>query len=686
MIRKTVQKDQKASILHDYNYNVAVAVSTMYAEEIDNELGEKGLHVARPPEFGTPIEDISRYVAIRRNNNNVDTSAQNHYEKWLHERLCPCCKGHVFPIQTILTIIEAPAGVGKTSFLRFVLNGFAQKLMLDERTDVQRQQHIKFWEDVKQIYIELTAFSGDDFYVEFYEKIKIEILRCFPNITREVTGLKWKNFIKGSPIPLALGDFIRDKNLKSAKVFVGKALWYIARTSLKDKSLIFIFDNMDQQNDEPLKRVVSDIITMVAFVQNEHLNWKLVLPLRPETWLRITYHVLDGRPGGANHTRKVLEDVDKRMATKIRAMKLEEGIKESHQIVPVFHTVGNELIYAPISSPVAAKFYNSLMQWLPDFAHDSEKTLNKFCNGSLRKELELRKRLLSSVVAGRAIKKLLCGEGTPEELNLENETSSYDCLTGIITNPMPGCCDNFIPNLYYFIRNSDDPYYTWACPYILCYLRANHALAVNGIPYGTMMNTFRNLGFREEIIKSALSYLAAYNGMIYHWTKTNTIHFVPRIIEGLLELFVEPAYTDVMATETPVDQDYLDRGMTHTSAINHSDFPARSQTSLLFLRQVIADERAIITKLKKLNLNPNEDFTKAAFFAGIKARFNEPQLHGLSSAIFLKYRDRFVQVRQLQKDFFKSKSGYGEWSNKIQPPDWFLNETEKDLNIEQTIF
>ena len=448
---------------------------------------------------------------------------------------------------------------------------------------------------------------------------------------------------------------------------------------------------MDQQSEEPLKRVISDIITMVAFIQSGKLNWKIILPLRPETWLRITYNVLAGRAGGTNYTRTPLNAVYNKMATEIRGNKLAEAIKQSHQIVPVFHNIGKELIYAPISSPVAAKFYNSVMQWLPNFAQDSEETLNKYCNGSLRDELEIRNRLLRSVVAGRAIKKLLCGEGNPEELKLENETYSYECLTGIISNPTPGCCDNFIPNLYYFIRNgegSDLPEHTWICPYILCYLMKNRALAVSGIPYAKMMNVFDKLGFLEVTLKSALYYLKSYRGMVLHLEATDKIYFTPRIIEGLLELFVHPAYTDVMATETPVEKRYIDQGMDHTSAINCSDFPVRSQTSLLFLQQLIEDERTIVAKLKMLD--PDDDFTKIKFFDDIKRQFNKPQLDGLSSAIFLKYRDRFSGkdgkggVREDHKNWRKTRPGYNDWLNQMIHPQLFLNEIEKNLYIEPT--
>ena len=212
--RQSVQQCKKPSIIHDYNHNVAVAVSLMYAEEIDNELGEKGRDVARPPDFNKPIEDKSRYVATRiKNIQQASVFEENHYEQWLHDRLCPCCKGDVFPAQTILTIIEAFAGVGKTSFVRIVLNDFAPEMSLSGKTKDQLEQHITFWGNVKKIYLELTAYSGDGFYVEFYEKLKTEILRHFPEINSKVTGRNWTNFIKDFPPPPSLESFMTDKNL-----------------------------------------------------------------------------------------------------------------------------------------------------------------------------------------------------------------------------------------------------------------------------------------------------------------------------------------------------------------------------------------------------------------------------------------------------------------------------------------
>jgi len=66
------------------------------------------------------------------------------------------------------------------------------------------------------------------------------------------------------------------------------------------------------------------------------------------------------------------------------------------------------------------------------------------------------------------------------------------------------------------------------------------------------------------------------------------------IVEAYVDMITRPAYTDTMATVTPVEE-HLRRRMVHTVPCAPEQFEARAETTRSFLRQIREDENTIKT-------------------------------------------------------------------------------------------
>jgi len=118
---------------------------------------------------------------------------------------------------------------------------------------------------------------------------------------------------------------------------------------------------------------------------------------------------------------------------------------------------------------------------------------------------------------------------------------------------------------------------------------------------------------------------------------------------------------------------------------------------MLFLKQMIEDERKILEKLVKIKL-PNDsknishfqevDFSHIPPFRTIKEKYKYEDRRGLSVVLFLRYCERFWAVsKRLTKkhleDYGNNSPQYQKWVNDIKVPEILLNDIMKTLKLDQ---
>ena len=369
-------------------------------------------------------------------------------------------------------------------------------------------------------------------------------------------------------------------------------------------------------------------------------------------------------------------DADEQLLLEARSVNLESEIKASgKQIERNIHIKErNVVVYLPLAAYQAARQMKHMLMFdfeMPDGTRIQlrprpalRKLVRKFCNGSIRRLMRLRKRLVMSRAIAHAI----------EEVEVRHGKSLHDYifLNGFITGGHDHCCktevDNDVVNIYDTVEPNQCAYTLLIGAHLLHLLGTGEnyrrsqligLLAQVGYTRAEVddcLNTFNKKGFfTREILDHEADYRII--------QETN-------IIEAFLELITNPAYTDNMAMVTPVKGDFL-MEMTHTISYAIGEFWYRTRTTLSFLRQIRDDEDLICRWSRE---SPRHKLDAKTF---AKA-FNKLYLPSIYRKAAVKYRERLTELKR-KPGRLRNVLGTSEWGKLLS--DEILNVDEEQVDM-----
>lgn len=597
-------------------------IAQTFGKQMAEILGERFL----PGQFGISFhkKHAELYVSQRTLEAGVmSRSPEFSYEESLHRLCCP-----LIADDDPLLIISGREGIGKSTFLRYYFDCYLANL--DEfpalfETNVDREQ----WEQElsKQVvfYVNLRHSPNKEVTKDkMLNTLRRKINHFFQDISVENDYAMWDRVADwNNPLHERSERTFSDRStyrcdythvlFKDNEQFVREALWYLSKQrngeGLRKYYITLILDDLDQLNGDIQEYVVELVLEWLG--DKIYYNppgfgeeygyidlWRVILPLRPET-ARSLMTLL-----GPIERKHVLQigTVNESLLLQARADKLKREIRLSTKQVEsdIFIEKDNVTVYLPLPASVAAERMGGMLtyDYAVETSRDSRRMqpgaatqefMSKFCNGSIRRFLALRKRLANSIAIEHAVKEKV--KYHPEVFWIPRYAFIDSILTGGRDHFDEIDPDNNILNLYNAIRQPASPHTLLIGPHLLHMLRQKH------YAHDELVETLTAIGYMDAEVEDCL--ISMFRTGIIKYVRGHPfgdlqIDAEKDIVDAYFWLLTDNAYIDNMAIVTPVIQPSL-RNMRRTVSYRRDDFKARVMTSLSFLRQIRDDEYAVRT-------------------------------------------------------------------------------------------
>jgi hypothetical protein len=630
-------------------------VAEAFAQQINRSLGERIL----PGEFGEPFTQKQAERYVQQRTWRIDGKPAG--EKFAHEEYLHRCYWPGLASDYRLLIVNGKEGVGKSTLLRYYFDCYLPDFSQFPYVKLEEWDSDSWERELRRhfvLYVDLRRFTTkEELKEQLFRSFKKQLIARCRGVAIDITVdnnyamwdrvVDWSNSFhveaeKAFPSQSVYrANYVEPLFRDNVPLFVREAIWYLGKqrdeTGNRKYYITRVLDNIDQQpRDTQL-----DVLKMVLdWLNDSDSNWKIILPLRPETVRELSP---DLQPIADRDTID-MGDVDERLLLEARGAYLARQITASGKQVErnVVIEEENVVVYLPVANYQAAQQMRRTLTFDFEMADGTrirvrpraalKQLVQKFCNGSIRRLMSLRKRVVMSTAIARAIEQVDVRPG--EALH------DYIFLNGCITGGRDHWCKNDIDNN---IVNIYDTAEANPCAYTL--LVGAHVLHLLGtgenfrrsqligllsqVGYtraevDECLNTFyRNGFFTREILSQSADYRII--------QETN-------IVEAYLEFITNPAYTDNMAMVTPVETHCL-TDMKHTVSYAIGEFRDRTRTTLRFLRQIRDDEDTICTWTKgsmRHKMDPKA-FTKT---------FNKLYLPSIYRQAAAKYRERLTVLKR----------------------------------------
>jgi hypothetical protein len=294
--------------------------------------------------------------------------------------------------------------------------------------------------------------------------------------------------------------------------------------------------------------------------------------------------------------------VDEDLLVQTRSDEVENGIEASGKQVEYDRFVNNEggqgLLLLP-NCAAAAEMKDMLTYRLGSEASAgpyrlgpkiyTQTVVGDFCNGSIRRRLNLRKRLAMSTTIRHTVKRLLRLRVNDPHIN------HYAFVDGWLTGARGYFdrteADNDLLNLY----DAANQGVVSTSHSLMAGIFLLHLLAKRQYCEGGPVACLTRVGFNESIASSTLE--AFHAKRLFKYGNLDSqgrrqIEPQMRVIQAYQELLPSTPYTDNMAIVTPVE-DRFRTEMKRTVSYDFKQFVARVETALAFLGQVREDEATV---------------------------------------------------------------------------------------------
>lgn len=595
-----------------------------------------------------------------------------------------------------LLIVSGAEGIGKSTLIRFYFDCYLPNY--DKFPYVKRKEwNLKNWEEELNkhlvLYCDLRHCTTPDEVKKYiFRSFREQLTKKdrFRDISVQDEYAMWDRAADWND-PLhndaekAYGDrrayradYIKPLFLDN-ELFVEEALWYLGRQ--KDRNgnrkyyITKFLDNVDQQDWDMKKYILK---TILGWIKSKEYHWKVILPLRPET-LRELRSVL--QPLGPFEIVE-LGELDQQSLINKRSNSIEREIKASQRQVEREEYIDKDgnVAYSPIPNFRAADHLRDMMSFDVEIDQYSSgkrfalrpvtrHLVEKFCNGSVRRFLRLRKRLAMSIPVERAArqKKKHRYEPLPE----------YIFLNGILNGGRDhyhrNDPDNDIENLYDTTNQPPCAYTLLIGVHILYLIRARNYTRQE------LLDRLTRIGYREGEVLDCLDTL--HNAGLF--TRENIessddyrIIKESNIIEAYVDLILKPAYTDNMAIVTPVEE-HLGEQMVHTVAYEIGQFKDRTKTTKSFLRQVHDDENTIRTWRFESPRHRTDGRT-------FKRDFDSLGIPSIYRKAALEYRNRLEELKKNPKGLVEVMKRE-DWDDLLNDPVLIVETSEVNMPLKAFI-
>lgn len=607
------------------------------------------------------------------------------YEQLLHSHYWPGCANEDYP----LIVIKGKEGGGKSTFIRFYFDcylphyGHFIKARQDDSSPLgwqeQLKKHIILYADLHQ----LARF--EDARDHIFKQFRKTIYDNFPRISVDENYAMWHRLARwNEPARRKAEETSPDKDVYRARwvdnhldnneEFVKEALWYInsQKNSTEDRKyyIIQIFDNMDQLDIDIQKNLLIEIL---QWIKHDRCQWKVIIPLRPET-LRQIVHVVG--PIQSNVTIE-LGNVDYGELLKTRRYELESQIRDSGKQIERDRFVGRlkTIVFQPIPNFLTVEYLQRMLdiqifkqtsQLSTDISTHpfSAELLAKFCNGSIRRLLRVLNRIMVSVPIQHAAEQQELHKGKP----IPHYTFLNAWLTGKRDFFDENDEENDIVNLFN-VANLEPSAHTLLIGIHIAHLLLHGQCST----ISKALSLLTQIGYKQDEICECLDYLHKY-GFFKRETVDQSgayrIQVENDIVEAHLRLVEEPAYIDNMALVTPVREDFSRLKMSHTVSYSIKDFRERVSTSFHFIHQIRDDERVVRTWRSD---SPRHRMKSDMF---VRA-FNELNLPSVYKKIAVSYHKRLQMLSSNPMGLSKVMNAR-RWDSLLREPILDVNREEAD--------
>ncbi len=655
-----------------------------FSKQIDSSLGEEILDGAFGREFPPSYADL--YVERRTWKTEGRIPGEKYaHEQWLHQKYWPGIAN-----DSALLIISGKEGVGKSTLLRYYFDCYLPHFddfpyaKCDEHDSECRRRkltrHLVFHVDLRR------STDAAETRKQLFRALKKQILMKCHNLGIEITVdnnyAMWDRVVNWSdPLHKRAAKAFPDESTYRANfvdpilrdsedVFVREAFWYLGK-QLDEKEgrrfyITTILDNLDQSSYDVQ---LYTIRTALSWLEDGPYHWKMILPLRPETLQELS-RVL--QPIG-NYEVFEIGEVDQQLLLQKRSGDLERRIKASGIQVDrnILIKDDNVTVYLPIPTFEGATRMTRMLNFdacLPRGQAVSlrpragiQELVKQFCNGSVRRFLRLRKRLIISMPIAHAIER--------QDRHKDDPLPDYIFLNGVLT----GGRDHFhkndigndIVNLYDVVQPNTCSYTMLIGVHVLFLLRTGRAYRRS-----QLIGLLAQIGYTRSEVEECLEMLHRKS----FFTRENIegvgdyrVFPESNVVEAHVILLTTAAYVDNMAIVTPVEDRFRD-DIQHTLSYEVTHFRARTKATLAFLRQIRDDEDHICRWTKDSPRHKME----ARVFKRSFGRLGLPSAYRLTA---LEYKKRLKELKSNPKGL-ASVMDQREWNRLLN--DEILAVDEKD--------
>jgi len=626
--------------------DVRNGIAEAFWNDIIANLGEL---ILPPTPFGTPFtpNEAPMYVASRTWVSGPKLDTEFSHELDLHLWTWPGASED-YP----LIIVLGNEGSGKSTLIRYYFDCYRPKMnqfgnlpnmyQTHLPTPSELDKHLVFYVSIRRGASSAQAFD------QLYASLRFQIRVRFPNIAIDDECAMWQraahwdephHAILERQFPSRLHYRLdRVKGLVDDDArFVVEALWWLGQrrkpgSDHRQFYVTLLIDNLDQQTPDTQRNIMNTVLEWLEprlYYKRQptdhaglHLDlWRVLLPFRPPT-----YRTLEAilQPLERVHTLR-LGEVDQQQLMTKRSEPISRAIAESDLRVEAKIRLDDhaEVFFSLEATTAASRLKHMLIYDATmvsakggkgiGLVQGTQDFMNDFCNGSIRRFLKLRRRLISSMTLERAIdrvKKFALWH-MPHYLFMDA------MLTGDKDYFNAGEATGKILNLYYTTHQEPCAYTLLVGPHVL------HLLRDRRCTLNSVMRDLMSIGYIEAEIADCLQAMRV-NGLIEDSPPEAPIPKEDRIIKACWALLEDKAYTDNMAMVTPVDPK-LRKLMRHTVSYHNSDYKLRAWTTMAFIQQIRDDENVICAGPK----DPRRQFEDPSTFASRLASLQLPSVFDL---------------------------------------------------------
>jgi len=547
-------------------------IAEAFSSEIDRSFGE----IILPAQFGSTFapEAAGLYVDLREGDI-TDTKRSGHfmYENYLHRHFWPLIADN-----DPLLIITGSEGIGKSTLLRFYFDCYLQNLGrflsvpgAEDNKSLAKQTLRR----VVALYADLRrAPTKEAVEAAMFRAFRTEIRQKFEDITTENDYAMWRRRADWADPHHCDAEtrygtrreyrraFIEDY-LKKDDVFVHEALWYLCQRRDEHGQRIYyvtlILDNLDQQDISIQEHVIRIVLAWLgdriyhvpegAIDERACVDlWKAILPLRPETLMSLAPLL---EPLEKKHVLP-LGEVDRTLLLQTRTQKLTAEMESSMKHVESDYLIEEQdtMVYLPLTGHAGAEQMRRMLTF-DHFLERGETSpslkprpittefLQRFCNGSIRRFLRLRKRVGSSIPIFHAIRRMK--QRGPEDPFIPHYAFMDSLLTGGRDHFNQDDLNNDVLNLYQCTSLVPCPYTLLIGPHVLYLLKSrNYSRAA-------LIGALMAIGYEDVEVDECLRAMLR-KGLIKYTTPQGLgdvpIYRETRVIEAYLSMFTDVPYID----------------------------------------------------------------------------------------------------------------------------------------------